>query len=188
MNLKNKKRYICVMLFCYISTMLCASGYIKKGETFVATEDVRYYTYEEALEIYKDKKKNENLENLKKQIAILKEIVANDEIIIAKHKKAAELDAIAITKYKAAIQKQESSNQDYELAIAKLKTTIAETKKSSVIYQEVVTTQTQALKNALMSIGHEKSKRRFERKFYYWLGVLTPIAIGTAANQIKIKF
>lgn len=135
---------------------LLAGGFIKKGETFVATEDVRYFTYQESLNLLKDLKAKEML--AKKNI-LLQDIVSNQEEQIKKYKLAATLDQKAI--------------QDYRLAIASLEKSLSETKNASVVYQEVITTQTEALKNSLKVISREKGKRRFERNLSYVLGLIT---------------
>jgi len=178
----NKKISVWVVLFCYITTGLFAGGYIKKGETFLAEEDVRYFTYTESVEQLRIAKQ---AKNLSEQVAILKEIVADQEKTIEKHKQAAEKDQEAINGYKASLEQGKAAIQDYKHAIEKLETSNKERKEVAVVYKEVITTQTEALRNSLKTIGKEKSKRRFERKFYYWVGVLTPIVVGVAIKNVQ---
>ena len=178
----NKKISVWVILFCYITTGLFAGGYIKKGEAFVAEEDVRYFNYSESLDVLRATKQ---AKNLKEQVALLKDIVADKEKELEKYKQAAEKSKKAIEKYEQASEQNKLAIQDFKQSIVKLETSNKETKEAAFIYKEVVTTQTEALRNCLKSLGSEKSKRRFERKFYYWLGVLTPIVAGAALKQIK---
>lgn len=184
MNLTNlsKKISIWTLLFCYTTTMLFAGGYIKKGETFVASEDVRYMNYDESVKAFEERKE---LLRLRKEVAAFESVVADLQESIKKYEQAAEKDQQAIQDYKNSIAKNESAIEDYKRAIGELKTSNTKNEKQAVIYQEVVTTQTQALKNALVSIGNVKRKNRFERKFYYFLGLATPFIVGAAANNLK---
>jgi len=176
------KKYIIWLVLCFYSTAAFAGGYIKKGEVFVAQEDVRYFTYTEALTLYQER---QQLENFKKQIALLKAIIADQDKAIEKYRIAADLDKEAIQSYKQAAAKDAAAIMHYRQSIDELQNSVNETKKESKIYQVVITKQTEALKNALVSIGHQKSKRRFERKLFYWAGVLTPFVIGAVIKNIK---
>jgi len=180
----NSSKKICVwfVLFFYTVSSAFAGGYIKKGATFKAEEDVRYFTYSETVELYKEK---QQFKNMQERLVLLKDIVADQEEVIKQYKLAADMDAAAIKEYKQAAEKYTTAIEEYKQSNAQLELGLQETRKESKIYQEVVTTQTQALKNAITTIGHQKSKNRFERNLYFVLGVAVTVGAVELAKDLK---
>jgi len=149
------------IFFTLISIASLAGGYIKKGQTFKAEEDVRYFTQSESVRLLEQL--NE-LEALKKKIVIYEE---NERI----YKEAIKEKDLAIESFKESITVLKMSVEQYK--------SILETSKT--VYSEQ--TKTIVELNKALSENRSASNRRSKTNFI--TGFLAPIAGAWGLSKIK---
>lgn len=168
-----QKIVITVIIFSLLCQSLLAGGLIRKGEHFVAKQDVRWFTVKESRQLLGQINKVERLE---KQIAILKERenqYSNQIVMLkdANHSRKLAMDAC---------------NE----AVVTLKSAMTEIKSVNQMYKDVVVVQQKIVEKQGGQITSIKKSRRRRTMLSYIAGFLTPLAGAYAVGQIGhvIKF
>lgn len=162
-----KKTIAWLLIFSFVTSSVLAGGFIKKGQTFIAKEDVRYFTYEESVRMLKE---IENGKKLAEKVSSMEKIVANYEAQIAKHEAAAQLDKAAMANYKD--------------SIGVLKESVQEARKATIMYKEIILVQNKSLKTASARANSNRRMRRWERNLSFVLGFIAPVAGAYAAGRV----
>lgn len=170
-----KKVIALVLVFVTFVQPVIAGGLIRKGQTFKATEDVRYFTMPEAKRLLDDLSKKDALEA---QVAFLKNREAKYEGEIYVLRQAEEARHIAAESYKE--------------AVFILKEATGELKQVSEAYKEVVLTQRSVVKTQAEQIETLQKRHRRNNIFTFLGGVLTTVAAGWAVGEVarglKVRF
>ena len=157
----NLKTVVFNILFIFITCSIYAGGYIRAGETFKATEDVRYFSKSETVNLIQ---KLDRLDELEKQILIYKQ---NETL----YKEGVELKNKAIDSYKETITFLEFSNKQYKDLVENLKRLNEDKNKSMVELTKMVL----EIKTA--------SNRRAKANFF--TGFVAPILGAWGLSKIK---
>lgn len=156
MNLKNVA--FNVLLFVLCSSSLYAGGFIKAGETFKATEDVRYFNKAESVDLLN---KLNRLDEVEKMIVLYKE---NE------------------SKYKMAIAEKDNSIASYKESLTYLEFSVKQYKTLAEDLQTIVKAQTGSmieLTKTIMSNSNRRAKTNF------FTGFLERIVVAWGLSRIK---
>jgi hypothetical protein len=156
------------LIFSLISqSVVFAGGIIRKGQTFTAHEDVRWFSMTEARQLLNELSKKDALEA---QVTLLKnrEQRYEGEIYVLRQAEAARKDAV------------EACQQ----AIGIMKEAMAELKDVNKMYKDIVLVQQEALGKQAVQVQQAQRSRRRGNVVSFILGLAAPIGGAFALGRI----
>jgi len=158
---KNSKSPLILFLFILIAAPLFAGGFVKTGQSFTPSEDIRWFTKQESIDLLKDL---EELDQLRISISQYKQ---NESL----YKQAAEEQKHAIISYKASIENLESALKQAQALINSL--------------QSLVQVQVESIKQLTQTVLQVKNNQRSSNRKNFFTGFLAPIAGAWGLSRIK---
>jgi len=161
MSSQIKGSSLLLVIFVITSAVGLAGGYIKKGQTFKAEEDVRYFTQPESVRLLEQL--NE-LEALKKQIVIYQE---NERL------------------YKEAIKEKDLSIESYKESITLLKMSIDQYKSIIDTLKLMSTEQAKTVVELNKALSDTRASSSRQKRVNFFTGFIAPIAGAWGLSRIK---
>lgn len=157
-----------VILFCICPHLLLAGGIIRKGERFVAKQDMRWFTKQEAKKLVAELREKDKL---KQQ---LEKVQSREELYIQE-----------ISALRQAENARREATEDARSAAESLKDAVSALKEANVVYKEIVIVQRNIIKDNHYEITKLKRSRRRRTFLSFLSGFIAPVAGAYAMGKLQ---